>query len=50
MLYFIATTIGESKTYATSAMYTVDYSGPKGVIIRGIQEEYLVESDTATAQ
>ena len=47
LLFLPATTIGESKTYATSAMFTVDYSGPMGVMIRGMQEEYKVEGDTA---
>jgi len=44
-----SSTIGESKTYATSASMAMEYYGPKVVMLMGVQEEYKVEGDSADA-
>ena len=48
--YFPATTVGNSHTFVSNAMQTIDYRGPMGVMILGIQDEYKVDDPVAAVK
>ena len=49
-LKITATTTGTTRTVASSAMQTIDYKGPMGVLILGLQDEYIVEDPVAAVK